>query len=146
MTEKQSDRYDLRRFVEAQEPVYGRVCDELRAGEKRTHWIWYIFPQIAGLGRSPMAQRYAISGLGEAKAYLQHDVLGARLKECTRLVLGVPGRSIQQIFGDIDSIKFRSSMTLFAHAAPDERDFAEALAKYFAGQADDLTLRQIEAG
>lgn len=138
------DPYDLRRFIKAQAPVYAQVCAELRASEKRSHWMWFIFPQIAGLGRSPVAKRYAISGIDEARAYLAHPILGPRLRECTQLILAVPGRTSRQILGDIDSQKFRSSMTLFARTAPEDRLFQDALDKYFAGEADEMTLLKLE--
>ena len=134
-----TDLFDLDRFVQAQEPVYSRVISELSQGRKQSHWMWYIFPQIAGLGLSAMSQRYAIASPGEAKAYLAHAVLGPRLIECTGLVLGVRGRTIHAIFGSPDDLKFRSSMTLFA-AMSDQTIFADALAKYFAGERDPATL------
>jgi uncharacterized protein (DUF1810 family) len=137
------DPYDLDRFVAAQDPVYHRVVAELRAGRKQSHWMWFIFPQIAGLGASPMAQRYAIGSLAEATAYLAHTLLGPRLRECTGLVNAVAGRSLGAIFGSPDDVKFRSSMTLFAAAAPDEPAFAEALAKYCDGAGDPLTLAKL---
>jgi uncharacterized protein (DUF1810 family) len=133
------DPFNLKRFVDAQNPVYARVCSELKAGEKRSHWMWFIFPQIAGLGFSSMAARYAIGSLEEAKAYLQHTVLGPRLIECTELVNGISGRSIDDIFGYPDDLKFRSSMTLFAKAAPENPAFKRAIDKYFEGQHDDRT-------
>jgi uncharacterized protein (DUF1810 family) len=135
--------YDLGRFVEAQTGVYDQVTRELREGRKRSHWIWFIFPQIAGLGHSSMAQRYAITSLDEAKAYLADPVLGPRLRECTELVNAIEGRDIGAILGYPDDLKFRSSMTLFAHAAPDEPLFRGALEKYFAGEEDGLTLARI---
>jgi uncharacterized protein (DUF1810 family) len=135
-----TDRHDLQRFLDAQAPVYAAVCDELRVGRKRSHWMWYIFPQLQGLGASPMAQRYAIASLDEAKAYLAHPVLGARLRECASLVAGIEGRSVGDIFGYPDDMKFRSSMTLFSRAAPDEAVFADCLEKYFDSEPDRLTL------
>jgi len=138
-----ADPYDLQRFVDAQNPVYGRVCGELRNGRKQSHWMWFIFPQIAGLGRSPMAQRYAISSLDEAKAYLKHPILGPGLRECTRLVLLLEGRSAYEILGSPDDMKFRSCLTLFARAAPEERVFRDALEKYFDGDEDPLTLAKL---
>ena len=135
------DPFNLERFVEAQAPVFEEVLDELRAGEKRSHWIWFIFPQIKGLGRSPMAELYAIASLAEAQAYARHPLLGPRLDECTRLVNEVEGRTIHQILGNPDNLKFRSSMTLFARAAPANPLFQQALDKYFAGQPDSLTLQ-----
>lgn len=140
------DVYDLDRFVEAQAGVYPRVLAELLAGEKRSHWMWFIFPQIAGLGASAMAQRYAIGSLAEARAYLAHPILGERLRACTAAVNAVSGRSAHAIFGAPDDVKFRSSMTLFAAAAPDEPLFAEALATYFGGAPDPLTLAKLGQG
>ncbi|KVG72349.1 DUF1810 domain-containing protein [Burkholderia ubonensis] len=137
------DPYDLQRFVDAQDPVYAQVCDELCSGRKRSHWMWFVFPQIEGLGDSVMAQRYAIASLREADAYLRHPVLGERLRECTRLVNHVDGRSIQEIFGYPDYLKFRSSVTLFAHATSDNAVFVEALEKYYGGEADHSTLARI---
>ena len=135
-----SDIYDLHRFIEAQDQVYASVLDELRAGRKRGHWMWYIFPQIEGLGGSAMAQKYAISSQAEAEAYLEHPILGSRLRECTQLVLAVEGRSAEDIFYYPDNLKFRSCMTLFEQAATDNKIFREALLKYFNGKPDQLTL------
>lgn len=137
------DRFQLQRFVDAQEPVYETVLGELRAGRKRGHWMWFIFPQIVGLGRSAMAQRFALSSLEEASAYLAHPVLGRRLRECAMLVAGISGRSITEIFGHPDDMKFRSSMTLFARAAPDEPIFATCLRRYFGGEPDPQTLANL---
>jgi uncharacterized protein (DUF1810 family) len=138
------DRYDLRRFVEAQAEVYEQVCAELRAGRKRSHWMWFVFPQIRGLGSSPMAARYAISSLEEARAYLQHAVLGARLRECTAIACEVKGRTVEEIFGYPDDLKFFSSMTLFARAASDgDAVFGQALGRYFGGEMDRGTLERI---
>ena len=134
-----TDPHDLRRFVVAQDPVIDQVRRELRAGAKRTHWMWFVFPQLRGLGTSGMAQRYAIASLDEARAYLEHPVLGERLVDCTRLVVDVEGRSLGQIFGAPDDAKFRSSMTLFA-AASGARLFDEALAKYCDGVPDPRTI------
>jgi uncharacterized protein (DUF1810 family) len=135
---------DLQRFVDAQDGDHDRALAELRAGEKRSHWMWFVFPQLAGLGRSAMAQQYAISSLDEARAYLDHPVLGARLRECTRAVLDAVPRSAEQIFGGIDAVKLRSSMTLFARAAgPDETLFTDVLAAYFDGAADPLTTQKL---
>jgi uncharacterized protein (DUF1810 family) len=128
-------------FVTAQDRVDDDVRRELAAGEKRTHWMWFVFPQLAGLGSSGMAQKFAIHSLDEARRYLAHPVLGQRLRECTRLLLAVPDRTVDQIFGYPDNLKFRSSMTLFSVAAPEEPLFAAALAKYFGGQPDDQTLQ-----
>jgi uncharacterized protein (DUF1810 family) len=139
-----ADPYNLERFLSAQEGEYGQVCAELRAGRKRSHWIWFIFPQMRGLGSSEMANYFGIGSRQEAEAYLGHPVLGERLRECTRLVLDVSGRSIDQILGYPDDLKFRSSMTLFAAAAkaqaPEEHLFRDALQKYFEGKPDELTL------
>jgi uncharacterized protein (DUF1810 family) len=141
--ESASDPFDLQRFVDAQARIYEQVLDELRAGRKRSHWIWFIFPQVAGLGSSATAARYAISSLDEARAYLRHDVLGPRLRECTRLVNAVQNRSIGEIFGSPDDMKVRSSMTLFARATVDNRDFVEMLARYYNGEEDPLTLQRL---
>jgi uncharacterized protein (DUF1810 family) len=141
-----SDTYDLGRFVAAQEGVYGRALAELQGGDKRSHWMWFIFPQIAGLGASPMAQRYAIGSLAEAQAYAAHPVLGARLRACTAAVNAVAGRSAHAIFGSPDDLKFRSSMTLFARAVPGEPVFADALARYFDGVPDPRTLAKLGTG
>jgi uncharacterized protein (DUF1810 family) len=134
------DPYDLQRFVDAQNPVYGQVCAELAAGAKRSHWIWFIFPQLKGLGRSATALHYGLGGRDEAQAYWRHALLGARLKECSALVLAVQGKSALQIFGSPDDMKFRSSMTLFEQVAPDEPVFAQALRRYYGGQRDERTL------
>lgn len=135
-----SDPYNLARFVQAQTPVYAQVLAELRDGRKRSHWMWFVFPQLAGLGFSAMAQFYAIGSLDEAKAYLTHPVLGARLRECAGLVLAIQGRSIHDIFGSPDDLKFHSSMTLFGRADPADGLFRECLEKYFAGREDAQTL------
>ena len=132
--------FDLKRFIAAQAPCYDRVLAELRRGRKSTHWMWFIFPQIAGLGRSPTAQFYAIGSLDEARAYLRHSVLGPRLVECTETVNAIPDGSAYDIFGGIDELKFRSSTTLFAVAAPDNPVFQAALDRYFEGAKDPLTL------
>ena len=137
------DPFRLRRFIDAQRPVYDAVVAELRDGRKRSHWMWFVFPQIAGLGRSEMSERFAISSLDEARAYLAHPVLGPRLRECATLVAAVEGRSIAEIFGAPDDRKFRSSMTLFARAAPQEPVFAECLRRYFAGEPDPETLDRL---
>ena len=135
-----TNEYNLQRFLDAQERVYDTVLNELRAGRKASHWFWFIFPQITGLGHSAMAQRFAIGSLNEAKAYLQHPVLGQRLRECTGLVLNVEGRSAEEIFPYPDNLKFRSCMTLFMSAAPDNALFKNVLLKYFDGKPDQLTL------
>lgn len=141
--ESASDPFDLQRFADAQARVYGQVIDELRAGHKRSHWIWFIFPQIAGLGSSPSAARYAISSLEEARAYLRHELLGPRLHECARLVNAVQGRSIGEIFGSPDDMKVRSSMTLFARATDDNGDFVQVLNRYYDGEEDPRTLQRL---
>jgi uncharacterized protein (DUF1810 family) len=138
------DPHDLERFVEAQSRVMEQVRAELRQGAKRGHWMWFIFPQIRGLGSSATAVHFAIASREEAAAYLKHPVLGPRLVECTRLVLGVKGRTSEQIFGQIDSMKFRSSMTLFAEVTLKETVFQEALQRYFDGEADNMTLEILE--
>jgi uncharacterized protein (DUF1810 family) len=127
-------------FKEAQDPVYDQVLQELAAGRKRSHWIWFIFPQLAGLGSSSMSQRFGLKSLAEARAYVADPVLGARLRECTRLMLAVPGRGIHGVLDYPDDLKFRSSMTLFAEAAEGEPMFAEALQKFFDGNRDPLTM------
>jgi len=137
------DPYRLQRFVAAQGPVYERVVAELRQGRKASHWMWFIFPQIAGLGHSATAREFAISSRAEAEAYLRHPILGPRLRECTRLVTEIEGRSAREIFGSPDDLKFRSSMTLFAEAAPQERLFATALQQYFNGEVDLLTIEKL---
>lgn len=133
----------LERFVEAQNPVFEQVCTELREGRKRSHWMWFIFPQVKGLGNSDMARRFAISSREEAAVYLEHAILGSRLRQCTQLVTSVEGRSIDQIFGYPDDLKFRSSMTLFANATNDNQIFQDALQKYFAGEPDPLTIARL---
>ena len=140
------DPYNLKRFLLAQDPLIDRVCAELAAGHKRSHWMWFIFPQLRGLGSSSIAQRYAIGSLDEARAYLAHPTLGERLRSCTRLVNGVTGRTVEEIFGYPDYLKFRSSMTLFARAAAERGEpFEPALARYFAGEADPLTRELLDA-
>src|ERR1700730_11782627 len=134
-----TDHFDLERFVDAQAPFYARVLSELRRGRKQSHWMWFIFPQFAGLGLSATAQRFALSSREEAVAYLGHKVLGQRLLECTVLVNAVEGRTIHDIFGSPDDLKFHSSMTLFAAVSP-EPEFAEALAKFYGGTPDRKTL------
>lgn len=141
MGKDETDLYDLQRFVDAQASLYAQVCAELRDGRKQSHWMWFIFPQIAGLGHSEMARRYAISSRAEALAYLAHPILGPRLLDCTRLVNQIEGRTAREIFGSPDDMKFRSSMTLFAAATSDNAVFKEALQKYFGGIGDSLTLK-----
>lgn len=137
-----SDPYRLQRFLDAQDPVFDQVRAELRRGRKTTHWMWFIFPQIRGLGHSAMAMEYAISSRQEAKAYLKHPILGARLTECVELVNRVEGRSVEQIFGYPDNLKFHSSITLFA-ATADNQIFKDALEKYFGGKLDPLTMERL---
>ncbi|MFZ0834595.1 MAG: DUF1810 domain-containing protein [Mycobacterium sp.] len=133
------DQYNLQRFVDAQAPVYESVLAELRAGRKRSHWIWFVFPQLRGLGRSPTAERFGVSSLAEARAYLGHAVLGPRLRECTRLVNAIEGSSVDQIFGWPDNLKVRSSMTLFARVTDDNTEFVELLGKFYGGEQDPAT-------
>jgi len=135
--------YDLERFVEAQERVYADVLDELRSGRKTSHWIWFIFPQVAGLGHSSMSQRYAIESLDEARAYLNHPVLGARLRECARLILAIDGRTAEDIFGATDAMKVRSSMTLFHRAAPAVPGFRQMLDRFYDGLEDAATKERL---
>jgi uncharacterized protein (DUF1810 family) len=134
------DPFDLARFVAAQAPTYAGVLAELAAGRKRTHWIWYIFPQLRGLGRSDTARRYGLSGRAEAEAYLAHPVLGPRLRACTQLMLDIEGRSLTAIMAFPDDLKFISCMTLFGACAADPAPFHAALAKYAGGQPDTATL------
>lgn len=141
-SEPPADRFRLERFVQAQQPIYNRAVSELQAGRKDSHWMWFIFPQIRGLGYSPTSVEFAISGRDEAVAYLKHPVLGPRLKECTNLVLRIDGRSALDIFGEPDDTKFRSSMTLFAKVSSDDI-FERALQKYFQGAPDSLTLDRL---
>jgi uncharacterized protein (DUF1810 family) len=140
------DSFDLDRFVAAQEAggTYQRALDELRAGFKSSHWMWFVFPQIAGLGQSPTSRRFAISSLAEAAAYLRHPVLGPRLRESAAVVAGIKGRSADQIFGSIDAMKLRSSMTLFRRAAPEEPVFGQVLKRYFDGIPDHATDALVE--
>lgn len=141
-----SDSHNLHRFLEAQEGVKEAVERELAGGAKRSHWMWFVFPQIQGLGMSMMAQRYAINSLEEARAYLEHPVLGERLREWTRLVLNVQGKSAQEIFGYPDYLKFRSSMTLFSRVAEAGSVFHQALEKYYDGEPDQKTLSILGIG
>ena len=140
---KKSGVYNLDRFVSAQNPVFEQVCSELREGRKKSHWMWFIFPQISGLGSSPLAVKFAISSLKEAEAYLKHPTLGPRLEECTKLVTLVDGRSIDEIFGCPDNLKFHSSMTLFSYVPEANPVFKEALQKYFGGEFDHLTVERL---
>jgi len=148
MNVKLDDPYNLRRFVDAQEQVIASVLSELKQGRKRSHWMWFIFPQLKGLGHTAQSNFFGIVSLEEAIAYLQHPVLGPRLQQCTQLVNAIEGRSAEDIFGEIDAMKFRSSMTLFAKATPahstsDNQVFVAALSKYFAGEFDPLTLARL---
>jgi uncharacterized protein (DUF1810 family) len=138
-----ADPFDLRRFVDAQDRVYDTVLAELRNGAKRSHWIWFVFPQLRGLGHSPTAQRFGISSLDEARAYLAHPVLGPRLRGCTRLVAAIDGRSVDQIFGWPDNLKVRSSMTLFARATDDNAEFRAVLDKFYNGDDDPATVERL---
>ena len=138
------DPFDLQRFIDVQAPVIGRARSELASGRKASHWMWFVFPQIASLGSSAMARRYAIAGPGEATAYLAHPVLGPRLRELTGLVNAIEGASARDIFGAPDDLKFRSSMTLFAQFESDEAPFGRALERYFAGRGDPATLARLE--
>ena len=135
-----NDPHNLRRFLDAQETVWPDAVDELGRGAKASHWMWFVFPQLKALGRSATARRYGIADLREAEAYWQHPLLGPRLKTCTEAMLGVDGKSALQILGSPDDLKFRSSMTLFSRAAPDEPVFRQAIDKYFGGRADERTL------
>ncbi len=139
----QHDPYNLRRFVEAQASEYENACAELRRGRKQSHWMWYIFPQIKGLGSSGASQYYGITGREEAQAYLSHPVLGPRLRECTKLAIAIKGRQVCQIFPAPDDLKFRSCMTLFSVASSDNEEFLLALRKYFGGQPDAATIARI---
>lgn len=138
-----NDPYHLQRFVTAQDPVYDRVLRELGEGRKQSHWMWFVFPQIAGLGWTPAARRYAIASVDEARAFLQHPLLGERLRECTRAVLAVENRSAEQIFAFPDVLKFRSCMTLFEAADPAEPLFSLALDRFYSGERDELTLNRL---
>jgi uncharacterized protein (DUF1810 family) len=139
------DPYDLQRFVAAQDGggTYRRAIAELRNGRKDSHWMWFVFPQVAGLGYSQASRTYAISSLAEASAYLAHPVLGPRLIECATILAGLPDRTAEQIFGEVDALKLRSSMTLFMRAAPGEPAFRQVLDRYFGGETDAATERRI---
>jgi uncharacterized protein (DUF1810 family) len=143
MQARADDPYNLQRFVDAQQSVFDSVIAELEHGSKRGHWIWFIFPQLKGLGHSANSEFFGIASLQEAAAYLQHPVLGPRLIECTQLINAVEGRSAENIFGEIDAMKFRSSMTLFAKATSDNQVFIDALTKYFDGEFDPLTIAHL---
>lgn len=138
------DPYNLQRFVDAQISVFDDVYSELRDGQKTGHWMWFIFPQIQGLGKSEMARQFAISSLAEAEAYLAHPILGPRLRECASLVASLNNSSAEDVFGGIDSVKLRSSITLFAQATPDNKIFLDVLEKYFEGEFDKLTLELLQ--
>ena len=139
----QPDPFDLQRFVDAQARVYDTVLGELRDGRKRSHWMWFVFPQLRGLGSSPTAVRFAISSIDEARAYLAHELLGPRLRECTGLVATIDGRTAEEIFGWPDDMKLRSSMTLFARAADDNAAFVAVLEKFYGGEEDPATLARL---
>ena len=140
-----TDPLDLARFVEAQEPVYRTVVEELRAGRKRSHWIWFVFPQLRQLGRSPTAVHYGIGSRDEAIAYLDHPILGPRLRECARLVAAADG-DIEQVMGPVDALKLRSSMTLFASVTDDDGDFRAVLERHYGGEPDPLTVELLGPG
>ena len=142
MSGNTDDHYDLYRFVVAQHPVYDQVCSELRQGFKMTHWMWFIFPQLEGLSSSATSRKFAISSLEEAVAYIEHPILGRRLRECTELLNAISGRTIARILGQTDSLKFQSCMTLFAQATTDSKIFEEALQKFYEGEQDRLTLER----
>lgn len=146
MAHPTDDPFDLGRFVSAQSPAYDQALAELRAGRKRTHWIWFVFPQIEGLGSSAMAQRYAIASLDEARAYLAHPILGPRLKASVEAALAGGTGSAHDLFGSPDDMKFRSSMTLFAEAAPEEPLFEAALSRFYGGEKDPRTLERVSGG
>jgi uncharacterized protein (DUF1810 family) len=140
------DPYELQRFVDAQDDggTHDAAVAELRRGRKTSHWMWFVFPQIAGLGHSPMARRFAITGIDEARAYLAHPVLGARLRAATETVLAVPDKSAGDILGEIDAAKLRSSMTLFVRAAPDDPTFGRVLDRFYEGRVDPLTIDRLD--
>jgi uncharacterized protein (DUF1810 family) len=142
-----TDPFSLKRFQTAQDEggTYRRAISELRAGAKASHWMWFVFPQLVGLGQSPMSRTYAIASLAEARAYLEHPVLGPRLVRCARILAELQGQSAREILGETDATKLRSSMTLFAAAAPGEEIFAAVLTKYFGGRADPVTQRRLES-
>jgi uncharacterized protein (DUF1810 family) len=140
-----TDPYDLNRFIDAQNGIYERAINELGAGQKSSHWMWFIFPQVRGLGHTETSIFFAISSLQEAKAYLEHPVLGPRLRECCELLMQIDGRSISQIFGSPDDLKLRSSMTLFAQASEQNPLFKDVLQRYFDGRVDPRTLGLLRA-
>jgi len=137
-------KYDLARFIDAQEGVFERALQELTRGRKQSHWMWFIFPQVSGLGHSPMAQRYAIRSKGEALAYLEHEVLGQRLRQCAAALLAYPDRNITAIMGSPDDMKLRSSLTLFAAISPPDSVFARVLAHFYTGRSDEFTTEFLE--
>lgn len=139
------DPFHLQRFVDAQNSIYGNVVNELKSGEKRTCWMWFVFPQVFGLGRTSTAEKYSIKSLEEAKAYIMHPILGVRLQECTNLVINIDSKTASQIFGFPDDLKFRSSMTLFNYVAEDNKIFLYAINKFYAGKEDDLTIKILES-
>jgi uncharacterized protein (DUF1810 family) len=139
------DPYDLSRFLQGQQPIYGLALSELRSGRKQSHWMWFVFPQFVGLGSSPTSRHYAIKTLAEAEAYLEHPVLGPRLTECAEALLSVKAGSAADIFGSPDDLKLRSSATLFAHVSPTGSVFERVLARYFPDGPDQRTLRLLEA-
>ena len=141
-----ADAYDLHRFLRAQDDVYGSVLRELAAGEKTGHWMWFIFPQLRGLGRSGTAAFYGIASKAEAAAYWRHPVLGARLAQCCSAILDIPGKGAREVFGPIDELKLRSSMTLFECAVPGVPVFGQVLERYFGGERDGRTLELLESG
>jgi uncharacterized protein (DUF1810 family) len=142
------DPYRLRRFVDAQNAngTYQEVISELRSGRKSSHWMWYVFPQVKGLGQSSMANHYGIASLAEAQAYLRHPVLGPRLIECAQLLLAIDGKGATDIFGSLDAMKLRSSMTLFSRADPQQAVFRQVLDRYFQGSEDPETIRRLGSG
>jgi uncharacterized protein (DUF1810 family) len=142
-TPEQNSAFDLSRFLFAQEDVYDTVISELRRGRKETHWMWFVFPQLDGLGHSVMARRYAIRSIEEAKAYLEHPVLGPRLLECCQALISLQGKTAAQIFGDPDDLKLRSSMTLFSRVPDAPGEFTEVLEHYFGGREDQRTLEML---
>jgi uncharacterized protein (DUF1810 family) len=139
----EADPFNLARFTEAQRGSYDHAVAELRRGQKTSHWMWFVFPQIAGLGQSATSRRYAIASLAEARAFLAHPVLGPRIRDCASILLGLSGRTADQIFGEIDAVKLRSSMTLFEHAEPGERVFRQVLDLYFDGAEDPATVERL---
>ncbi|HEY6355924.1 MAG TPA: DUF1810 domain-containing protein [Burkholderiaceae bacterium] len=144
MSSAAADPFDLQRFVAAQAPVYAQVIAELAAGAKTSHWMWFVFPQLKGLGRSSTARHFGLASLAEAQAYAQHTLLGARLRQCCGLLMALHGRSAPQIFGSIDTLKLRSCLTLLERAVPDEPLFGQLLDKYYSGERDAATLQLLD--